>query len=661
MKISSLLKYCTVVTLLGGTCLSLLPAQAAGEDKAVKEKIQQLEKQKAQNTVCIASLKDLMKDAAIMANPQARLLIYEALIRYTQTGLTAPGRLYDTTAIYRELEPAALAILNDPEIKNGQKFFAANQLVGYYCAVQKYAEADAVAQKVLNFPDLNNNQKASAYDILINSYRYQDRYDDIMKAAREMMKYNQMAGVKKGAAAALAWEKIDDVKAIWDEVNQPVEKYLYFQSNGIGHLVQDEARAYAMNPENPLNKRYAVAASYCLKDMNPRNVAVRESLAGAAAQLKERSVSALKKAFQLGDFPLTVSLCQYYAGSPVMANVAMQKVHVTALAACGKHKEAAELAKQYGSQESLSEIDKMRFRFYEAILSGKNTDKLMKDTTLTRKEQSEVYLSAARQTLTWNMNDLSEKYSQKYLEFFVPREQRSISVRYFDDPVTDISAWRKIYPELEKQYCDIPYRGSMEFLETDVSTGDRDVKINTNSNKSKPLELTTLCDRYGLHIFLRAEAENARAIEHGFARGISTEMYFAPGRNQPYVCIGTSASKGVSFIFHTTYNHKNHTRLDDKKPADSFHSEVEFTDNDYVLHLFFAWDGFYNKLPQDGTNWRFECLAWAPDGGYSWGGSQQIHSASAWGDLCFDLSKENITEIKKQVILKTFRNYRNVR
>lgn len=336
-------------------------------------------------------------------------------------------------------------------------------------------------------------------------------------------------------------------------------------------------------------------------------------------------------------------------------------MYVISLGAIGKKAEAAAIAQKYAEQATITPADAVRFRFYAAVLKGEKTDGLM-DSSLSRQDEAAVYLSVARQALTWNMSDVSEEFSKKYEKFFAVQTPRSITVTYSETPISGISSWRAIYPTLEKQYCDIPYRGSMEFLETDVSTGDRKINLNANNNgeKSKFMELTAVCDRYGLHIFLRGEAENARDIERGFAPGISTELYFAPGRNQPYVCMGGGVAS-VDFIWQSTYNHKKHTRIDEKNTKSSFHKESEFTDHDYVLHLFFAWDGFYNKLPQDGTNWRFECLAWAPDGGYSWGGSQQIHSASAWGDLCFDLSKENITEIKKQVILKTFRNYRNVR
>lgn len=81
------------------------------------------------------------------------------------------------------------------------------------------------------------------------------------------------------------------------------------------------------------------------------------------------------------------------------------------------------------------------------------------------------------------------------------------------------------------------------------------------------------------------------------------EMYFAPGVNQPYTCIGFDPAKGVTFMFHTTYSNMNHKRLDRDAPRKSFRSEVEFTETDYVLHLFFAWDGYYNKLPANGTDW----------------------------------------------------------
>jgi len=136
-------------------------------------------------------------------------------------------------------------------------------------------------------------------------------------------------------------------------------------------------------------------------------------------------------------------------------------------------------------------------------------------------------------------------------------------------------------------------------------------------------------------------------------------MYFAPGYNQPYTCIGAESSKGVTFTFNTTYNNKNQTRLNTNDFRNSFRSEMSYTDNDYVLHLFFAWDAFYNKLPENGSDWRFEVLAFAPNGGYTWGGSRGIHSASQWGNLRFSLSEKQIAEIRKEILFRASRFYQD--
>jgi len=142
---------------------------------------------------------------------------------------------------------------------------------------------------------------------------------------------------------------------------------------------------------------------------------------------------------------------------------------------------------------------------------------------------------------------------------------------------------------------------------------------------------------------------------------MSYEMYFAPGKNQPYICIGADAMNGLNFIFNTTYNNINNTRPDQQDHRYSFHSEMDYTDNDYVLHMFFSWDSFYNKLPENNSEWRFEVLAFAPNGGYTWGGSRGIHSASQWGNLKFVLNQEQIAKIRKEILIRACRDYRKVR
>ena len=82
--------------------------------------------------------------------------------------------------------------------------------------------------------------------------------------------------------------------------------------------------------------------------------------------------------------------------------------------------------------------------------------------------------------------------------------------------------------------------------------------------------------------------------------------------------IGGGPGKAIQYLFSTSYTWAEHQRLVHDDPAKPYNmkGEMFFSDADYVTHLFFPWDAFYQKLPAAaGTEWRFECMA----DGYSWG------------------------------------------
>ncbi|NLC80035.1 MAG: hypothetical protein GX748_02500, partial [Lentisphaerae bacterium] len=630
-----------------------------------KDTTADLDKRKVPFDARIAEMNKLLQEPEFRDDAATRYALLRQIILYTQTPPWTRIGLYDYETIHEALPPAADAILADPDFSSAQKLDTAiYYLVQYHCDYDRFAEAEATARRGMELPDLKPGEQAKARLILADVRRYQDRYDEALAVVREVLPLNPVMAARKGAAIAFDFGKPEDAAALWKAVNDPYEELMFYEKHRGRDDRSAQARAYVMVATNDATRRFNVAAAYCFGDMKPENVAARKLIAGIAAEKKMKGfgpMNAVKQPFRMGDYPLTLSLCEVYAGSPVMEDLNIRNIQVISLGAVGRRAEAATLAGEYAKDEKLKPVDQTRFKFYEAILAGKSTDDILPAAKLTRKEESAVILSAARQCLSvWNLTDLAERYAAYYERYFAEKPERRIEVVYFDTPVKNITAWRAIYPKLEKQYCDIPYKGSMAFLETDVATGERNVQIDKDAKPVNTLELTALCDRYGVHLFLRAEDANARAIEQGFARGIGTEMYFAPGENQPYTCLGSAPAAGVTFLFHTTYNNRNATRLDKQQPRTSFHSDVEFTETDYVLHLCFAWDSFYNKLPAAGTDWRFDCLAWTPAGGFSWGGSQGIHSASAWGNLRFTLTPPQLNAIRREILFKTYRSYKQV-
>ena len=45
----------------------------------------------------------------------------------------------------------------------------------------------------------------------------------------------------------------------------------------------------------------------------------------------------------------------------------------------------------------------------------------------------------------------------------------------------------------------------------------------------------------------------------------------------------------------------------------------------------------------------------------SWGGSQGVHESSSWGHLVFNLKGEEVTAIRKRLILGTYKNWKGAK
>lgn len=710
MKYRSILSLSLVAFLAGTTAVSAAeqkapaPAQkvitaaekraaarkAQAEAAASRNRIAELRKltgslmysKKQPYTECIRLMKEKLNDPAIAADPMCRLFLYEQIITYAKTPPWTQLARYDWNNIHAELPAAAKAIQDDKEIKNPLKLKAYRALVEYYSGEQKWDEAEKTARQAMTLIGLDEEKQAAAVTILADVYRFSEKYDLFCKTVEEAKKIHPVTAANYGAAVMMQHGKKDEAAALWKSVNAPYEELLFytdyipatthfgrhgFFGHGIRGLTDDrskQALAFVLDTNNDTAKRFEVAARYFFQINTPDAKKARKSLIGTPA----KQVSQFGIFFQLiyaysrGDYELVTELAELYAPLKSFWSMpARKKIRIISYGAAGKIDEAVKFADEAIADEKTTPLDRARYQFYKAILKGESTDGILAAAKLPRKDEAAVLLSAARNCQIWKKYDLVEKYSADYLKYFAEQKKPVMPVVYFDQPVSNITAWRNVWSKLDKQHFNIKYRGSLEFLETDVATGDRNVNIDKNAKEQdRFMELTALCDIHGLHLFLRMEADNARQIEQGLAPAVSPEIYFAPGENQPYTCIGAEARTGLGFMFHTTYNNKGHQRIDPKNAYTSFKIESEFTDKDYVIHLFFAWDDYANKLPANGTDWRFDAIIWGPAGGYSWGGSQGVHAASAWGNLRFQLTDKQLNQIRRALIFKTYKSWKNV-
>lgn len=699
-----------IYTLLGTLCGSFAAAdlfaapqpaatvqdarKKAQEDAAMRRKELLQQRQEVQKAVrtCTGNRKlnyagriqlllELLKDPVNAANPESRLYINETIIRLCLVPTWTQIKHYSPENAAKYLVPAAKQIIADPELKNSRKLFAYRALVMHCSDIKDFKTAETLAKEAVALPGLSGDDKVTPYTSLADVYRWNEDYENFRKTVFDgirdiKVKFHpcQAKVAAHGAAIAMRYEKPDDAAAFWKESDTPFEELRFYHNytpkrstvryiyTWGGSLVDRsaDARAFVMDPQNPAPQRITISLLYCSETMEPQDVAARKTLADIPVKSRAAGLigkQRLTEAFCRGDYALYADLADFFSGTTVMENPAFLKAHVVALGAIGKIDEAVKRAAEYSAAESTTAADKARYQFYTAILTGKSTEQILKNAKLTNKEEYAVLLSAARQCMVWGKMDLAEKYSAEYKKYFSVPELRTLKVVYSDVPVS-FAEWRKMHDKLEKQYCNIPYKGALDFFETDVATGNRNVTFDPNANPMNTAEVSSMADRYGVHVFLRVEHENPRDVENGLAKAISPECYFAPGHNQPYSCFGYDPVAKSVWTFTTTYNNKNHQRLDKDNPEKSFKMDSQFTDNDYVLHFFFAWDPQYNKLPDNGSEWLFECIVWTPAGGMTWGGSQGPHAVSRWGRLKFELTRQQLNEIRKQIIFRTCKSYK---
>ena len=180
----------------------------------------------------------------------------------------------------------------------------------------------------------------------------------------------------------------------------------------------------------------------------------------------------------------------------------------------------------------------------------------------------------------------------------------------------------------------------MEFLITDVSTGDRGSGIGSDAGaaKRRPTTFSAICDPFGLHLRFEAYFDNAADIAAQLVAAGSYEGYLAPGANQPYLCFLINMQTGKLQLWNTTYDNPHHTRITLQNTSLWRHEHRPRPDG-FTTHLFLSWDAYADKLPEATDIWDFETAQWG-QGSYSWNGLKSIHGRSSWGELTFEIQPE---------------------
>lgn len=557
--------------------------------------------------------------------------------------------------------------LDDPAVSSQQKVELAGYLAEYLAGEKDFKGAESVLRTTLAaVGEKERKALAAGHLALSDVYRWQDRFDEAWGEIDKAAEFDVEASIGKAfslangdgsiARAEKLAEKIEDVSkrlAVYERIKKQTEES------------RKLALAFVLDGKNDLSRRCAVALGWFGTEKTPEHAAAFSALNGVdkkAARLTYEVNSPINQLYAHADWAAVLEIFETFDGVKFLADPRLQRLRILCLALSGRKNEALAALDLNLTNAAFKPVDKVKFEVTKALLTGGDAEKAIAAAKFERKDEVAVTLTAARQALMLGLNDAAERLSAKHSTFFVDFPQRTLKVAWSKTPIDSVGDWRKISDTLDRQLCDRKWGANLDALETDVASGRKTVEKTALDSKDVEVEVSSVCDVKGLHIFLRVQDPKARAVEEGFAGGVGMEMYFAPGKYEPYICFGADPRLGVESAFQTRYTNARHRRIDVAGVRDrrAFRSETIFSDEDYVQHLFFAWDMFYQKLPKDGSKWRFECLAFLPKGVFSFGGSANVHNSSKWCDLEFALDDAAITAIRRRLVCRHVKSWNKV-
>jgi tetratricopeptide (TPR) repeat protein len=342
---------------------------------------------------------------------------------------------------------------------------------------------------------------------------------------------------------------------------------------------------------------------------------------------------------------------------------------IDALAALHENQRVIAQVSSVGNDERLDAAMRFWARLVNVSLASKNadiTETIQADKSLSDKAKAQAILDAAQTVLLAGQEETSEALYDAYKTIVPDLPVATINAAFMPNAPDDVGSWLAS-PLLKDATAGAkfnrPYGDNLKLLqETDATTGGR-TSVDSAGGKTgdHDTDFYVACDAQGVHLFFDAHDEHAQEVAEGLLPGSSFETYLAPGENQPYLFLfpvlpNTPMTTGpTNFI--TMYPNKG-WRLPSNDNG-TFRNDIRRTKDGFGVSMFLSWDLFYDKLPVNGTKWRFESIRWTRSGGFSFAGSQSVHNPSSWGEIIFSgLTPQNLNAIKRAIIFKAVAKYR---
>ena len=236
---------------------------------------------------------------------------------------------------------------------------------------------------------------------------------------------------------------------------------------------------------------------------------------------------------------------------------------------------------------------------------------------------------------------------------YKPEPKKRYVVAFSETPVTGFADWAKV--KAERQQYDRKFGGNLDFLTTDVTSGERAMGNSKEQLAAPTMEI--VCDVRGIHVLVRQQDAKAKEVELGLVNNCSFEGYIAPGANTPYDCFMYTPQTGRASVFNTMYATFGHRPMESQTTDRKFRFQSEYVDGEARHYLFFSWENWMQRIPVDGDVWDFENMCWHRAGSSCWNGTESIHGRSTWGELEFRITPAQRARILKPLLVTAFREY----
>lgn len=576
-------------------------------------------------------------------------------------------RAYDKD-LYKSHVNALLAVKPDKEadLNNPKSNFNIRYRQTFASALANGLSVDREA--VIKLFDQNkalfgDKEIDSFYKSLAQSYiEDKDRpaFDTILKMTkvypipRRISPYSQLIELLNG------FDKEEATKLLEEELSNkaltPEERTRYLTTKR--NLNTPATFNYGFNNEGEYNRfREVLREQLAIEDSNPSNNACRISNAGWMANCIERIIwfDDLKFANEL--------LSRYLSHKPGDGVALGLLAQVKAIE--GDAKGAIKcLSDRLGTRPNNTPEATNDTACIIAFLNGKGIkgfDAALKGLNLTDVQRL-VYLRKTSRTLfkyqRWQ--DCKTIFNEIEKNVYRPVEKKIHIATYVPNcPKTaDGFVRSSLYDQWEKMASSF-YQYGDNYGESSSIDEKRHIKSvpPPETNKDYPTGIRVVYDEDGVHVFIRCDDPAIEDVKLGKRDGGGLEMFFAPGDLEvPYHSIFMEGLPKVDNPHDCEWSMPGrHYR----RNVDIFTKDAVLTDKGIVAHLGFSWIAFYDNLPINGNLWNLGCLRSCPGGLLTIGGI--VHELSRGLKLKFDLTKTELTALKRRTSIQAFNRYNELR